>query len=159
MNCQKLSEEAFVQGLQYFEDNGWRPLSGRIKALWYEFLAPQLNDKQFAAAIKFAVLNCDFRPTAVKLLEFASMGLEVRAAQEWQSILDAVSRARNPMVSDRALFALSAIGGVENIGMADKHMVVQLESKFCKLYLQSYAISHTSIAPQSTNQIMGAIER
>jgi len=149
-----IEQKKFEYCLDLLKQNFGRELTPDIKAIWYKYLSKELSDDQFFKAVQHAVLHSRFMPTPAELVEFVKGSLDDQALQEWQKIVQAVSNAQQPQVSDRALSALAIIGGIEAVGYADQFTTRNLQQKFVKQYCKPYVPSLPSNKPVEASQPM-----
>jgi hypothetical protein len=150
-----ISDEKFQRGINILQQHFSRTLIPEAIAIWKEYLNDQLDDSEFAQAIKECILGCEFFPTAKKLAEFINGGKEVKALQEWQVVILASSRGDEGQLaylSQRGRVALHAVGGLRVVGMAEEYQRQRIEKSFVTVYCQCADKDEKALPPFSMPQ-------
>jgi hypothetical protein len=120
-------------------------LDPRVIPIWQESLSSELSDEEFDQAVREAVLNSQFFPTAKQLIGFAKAGNEVQAVYEWRTFVVAIAQSSNEeyrenllsQMSKRGRIALDLIGGTKKVENCDEKWLDKLGHEFQKAYCQA----------------------
>ncbi|BAY20096.1 hypothetical protein NIES21_59660 (plasmid) [Anabaenopsis circularis NIES-21] len=139
-----ITQSKFENGITLLQTHFNRKLCEAAIAVWSEYLNEHLDDDTFTLAVKEAVLSLDFFPSAKKLVEFATTSKEVQAITDWQTICSAAKTSSEQWqqeilqpLCERAHIALSAIGGLQAIALAEDWQLNKLEKQFHTVYQKS----------------------
>ena len=138
-----ITDRKFEAGLNLLQRHFKKTLDEDAIAIWREYLDNELDDEQFTTAVKESILKCEFFPPAVKLVEFATASLEVKAGMQWRIVLNAAATTsedwQNEILSAlsvRSRVALQIIGGIRPVGLADEWALRSLAKDFIAAYCQ-----------------------
>lgn len=138
-----ITDRKFEAGLDLLQRHFKKNLDEDAIAIWREYLDNELDDEQFTTAIKEAILKCEFFPPAVKLVEFATASLEVKAGMQWRIIINAAATTSEDWQQEilsaltvRSRIALQIIGGIRPVGLADEWGLRNLAKDFIAAYCQ-----------------------
>ncbi|MBE9053545.1 hypothetical protein IQ243_24695 [Nostocales cyanobacterium LEGE 11386] len=132
------------KGITLLQTHFNRELCPQAIAIWSEYLNEHLDDETFTLAVKQAILSLDFFPNAKRLVEFATPSKEVQAIANWQNIIAAAKTSNEQWqqeilqsLAQQAHIALTAIGGLQTVALADEWQLNKLEKKFVTIYCES----------------------
>jgi hypothetical protein len=126
-----LDKKIFSTGVDHLQTYYSRTLDPFARRVWYRHLS-QLSDEQFELAVEAAIASKHYLPTPSELVELVQGNSAQIAAEEWEVCLKAAQRGTVDgfMLSDTALQALRAIGGVSGLGMATSDRLPWLRKEF-----------------------------
>lgn len=132
-----ISQSKFDNGIALLQQHFNRELCPQAIAIWNEYLNEHLDDTGFVSAVKQAIINLEFFPTAKRLVEFATTSKEAMAIADWQLVVNAARLGKEDLlhpVQERVLHPLTAIGGLGAVMMADERQLQKLEKQFITVY-------------------------
>ncbi|MEH2138592.1 hypothetical protein [Nostoc sp.] len=138
-----INDHKFEAGLDLLQRHFKKALDEDAIAIWREYLDDELDDEQFTTAVKESILKCEFFPPAVKLVEFATASMEVKAGMQWRIVLNAAATTSEDWqkeilsaLSVRSRIALQIIGGIHAVGLADDWALRNLAKDFVAAHCQ-----------------------
>jgi hypothetical protein len=138
-----ITDRKFEAGLDLLQRHFKKTLDKDAIAIWREYLDNELDDEQFTTAIKESILKCEFFPPAVKLVEFATASLEVKAGMQWRIVINAAATTSVDWQKEilsaltvRSRIALQIIGGIRPVELADEWALRALAKDFIAAYCQ-----------------------
>ena len=154
-----ISQQTFDDGMLLLMKHFEKQLDPAVLEIWKDELDDHLADDDFTEAGRQLILSFEQRyrghfPTIKQLLDVINGSKEVKALQEWQSVILAASRGDESQlayISQRGRVALSAIGGLRVVGMAEEYKRNQLEKSFITVYCQC-ADKDAKTLPPATSQ-------
>lgn len=82
-----ISQSKFEAALRLLQTHFNKQLNENVIAIWQEYLNQYLNDQQLTTAVKLAIAECEFMPTAKKLVELGCKSNENHQAyQEFKAL-------------------------------------------------------------------------
>ena len=138
-----ITDRKFEAGLNLLQRHFKKTLDEDAITIWREYLDNELDDEQFTTAVKESILRCEFFPPAVKLVEFATASLEVKAGMQWRIVLNAAATTSEDWQKEilsaltvRSRIALQIIGGIRPVELADEWTLRSLGKDFIAAYCQ-----------------------
>ena len=153
-----ITNQLFLAKMNLLMEHFDKQLQPEVVAMWKEELDESLENDEFVEATRQLVLYFEPRfkghfPTVKALLDTVGGSKEIKALQEWQSVLSA-ARSNNTEVinslSWRAKVALQALGGLSIVGQSDERRTDFLKKDFVNVYLQSGKRDRKSLPPAQT---------
>ena len=162
-----ISQQSFDDGMSLLMKHFERQLDPAVLGIWMDELDEQLTDDEFTEAGRLLILNFEQRyrghfPTAKQLLDVINSPKEVKALQEWQSVILAASRGDESQltyISQRGRVALSAIGGLRAVGVAEEYKRNQLEKSFITVHCQCTDKDAKSLPPATSQHLTNENEK
>lgn len=81
-----MNTENFYTAIALLEEHFSKKLSDAALSIWFEYLSQHISDQGLASAVKFAIAESRFMPTAKELVEFSRQAAEEKRHPAYYSL-------------------------------------------------------------------------